>query len=188
MKIRYIFEYVRSYFAERKSTAGGISDEEERVREESLARHYLTDFGDSMLKMAYSYLHNYADAEEVVQDALIKVLRADPTFENDAHAKAYLLTTVANLSKNRIDFNRIRATDELSEELVHEEREDLSFVWEAVKKLSPKYSEVIFLFYQEGYQTAEIARILGRKESTIRSDLNRARAQLKDMLREEYDF
>ena len=50
------------------------------------------------------------------------------------------------------------------------------------------YNGKIHLFYQEGYQTAEIAEILGRKESTVRSDLKRARERLKIILKEEYDF
>ncbi len=61
-------------------------------------------------------------------------------------------------------------------------------MWEAVKKLPEKYREVVHLFYQEGYSTAEAAGILGRKESTVRSDLLRARKQLKIILKEAYDF
>ena len=64
----------------------------------------------------------------------------------------------------------------------------MSDVWDAVRKLPPKYREPIHLFYHEGYQTAEIAKILGRKEATVRSDLHRGRQLLKDMLKEAYDF
>lgn len=52
-------------------------------------------------------------------------------------------SVAANLSKNKIDYNKIRETDELEETLVAEEREDLSFVWEAVKALPEKYREVL---------------------------------------------
>lgn len=72
----------------------------------------------------------------------------------------------ANLSKNKIDYNKIRETDELEETLVAEEREDLSFVWEAVKALPEKYREVLHLYYQEGYPTKEISKILNRNESS----------------------
>ena len=74
------------------------------------------------------------------------------------------------------------------DELVSEEKEELSFVWEAVKSLPEKYSEVIHLYYQEGYSTADMAAILNKKESTVRSDLKRARDKLKEILKEEYDF
>lgn len=67
-------------------------------------------------------------------------------------------------------------------------QEDLSFVWEAVKQLPPEQSACIHLFYYEGYPTRDVARMLGRKESTIRSDLRRGREKLKGLLKEAYDF
>ena len=94
----------------------------------------------------------------------------------------------ANLSKNRLKYNALRRTDQLAEELVSEDREDLSFVWEAVKALPLAYREVIHLFYQEGYSTSEIAGLLSQKEATVRSRLARGREKLKDILGEAYDF
>ena len=148
----------------------------------------LTRFGDSILRYAYTYLHNMSDAEEVLQDTLVQFLKTAPEFESENHEKAWLLRVAANLSKNRIRYNKLRETDELNDELVAEEREDLSFVWEAVKSLPVKYREVIHLFYHEGYQTAQIAKVLGRNESTVRSDLRRGREKLKEVLKGEYDF
>ena len=115
-------------------------------------------------------------------------MRTTPQLTGTEHEKAWLLHVAANLSKNRIAYNKVRAADELSETLAAEEREDLSFVWDAVKQLPQVYRETVHLYYEESYATAEIARVLGRKESTVRSDLRRARAQLKDMLKEVYDF
>ena len=148
----------------------------------------MREYGNSILRLAYSYLHNMADAEDVLQDTLIRVLEADPEFKSEEHEKAYLLRTAANVAKNRIDYNKYRETDELNEELVAEKREDLAYVWDAVRGLPEQSREVIHLFYVEGYRTAEIAKILRRKESTVRSDLKRARERLKEILKEEYDF
>lgn len=94
----------------------------------------------------------------------------------------------ANLSKNRIAYDRLRRTDELNETLAAEGREDLSFVWKAVKELPVRDREVIHLFYYEGFSTGEIAQILGQKEATIRSRLMRGREKLKRVLKEAYDF
>lgn len=155
------------------------------------AAHYLDMYGNAILRLAYSYLHNMADAEEVLQDTLVQFIHTAPLFENESHAKAWLMQVAANLSKNRIRSNRIRQAedlDELQETLAGQESEDLSFVWEAVKSLPEKYREVIHLFYQEGYATGEIARILQRKESTVRSDLKRGRERLKEILQEVYDY
>ena len=77
-----------------------------------------------------------------------------------------------------------RQADQLEETLVAQEREDLSYVWDAVKALPVPYREAIHLFYYEGYSTAQIAQILDQKESTVRSRLKRGREKLKPLLEE----
>ena len=161
---------------------------EERAEQSLQAERILDDYGNSILRLAYSYLHNQSDAEEVLQDTLLRFLQTAPPFESETHKKAWLLRVAGNLSKNRIDYNRVRDADELNEELISEERDDLSFVWEAVRALPVPYREVIHLFYQEGYQTAEIASLLRENEATVRSRLSRGRAKLKEVLKEAYDF
>lgn len=74
------------------------------------------------------------------------------------------------------------------EELAADERDDLSFVWEAVKSLPVKYREVIHLFYHEGCSVREISNILKHPEATVRSDLHRGRERLREILREEYEL
>lgn len=152
------------------------------------AAQLLEIYGDSILRMAYSYLHNMSDAEDILQETLIRYLQTMPELENASHEKAWLLKVAANLSKNRIDYNRVRQTDELEESLVAEKKEDLRFVWEAVRALPQKYREVIHLYYHEGYSTAQIAQILEARETTVRTNLRRGRLQLKEILKEEYDF
>ena len=160
----------------------------ERAAINERAGYILDTYGDSILRYAYLYLHNMSDAEDILQDTLIQYLKTGPVFENAAHEKAWLLRVAANLSKNRLDYNSIRKTDELNEELAADERGDLSFVWEAVKSLPVKYREVIHLFYHEGCSVREISNILKRPEATVRSDLHRGRERLREILREEYDF
>ena len=174
-------------------TAGAQTDSEteaERIERETV--EIMDQLGNAILRLAYSYLHNMEDAEDILQETLIKFVTTKPVFENEKHRKAWLLTVAANLAKNRIEYNRVRSSEELNEEIAgaapEEEEDDLSYVWEAVKKLPDNQREVIHLFYQEGYKTAEIADILGRKEATIRSDLKRARDKLKEILKEANDF
>ena len=157
-------------------------------RADQMAAQALDTYGNAILRCAYSYLHNMADAEEILQDTLLKLLTTAPTFDSEEHKKAWLLRVAANLSKNRIEYNALRDCDELDDSLAAEGREDLSFVWEAVKQLPAQYREVIHLHYYEGYSTEEMANILGRNPSTIRSDLRRGREKLKSVLKEAYDF
>jgi RNA polymerase sigma-70 factor (ECF subfamily) len=167
---------------------GGIMGTTNQTASERAAA-LMDKYGNMILRVAYSYLHNMEDAEDILQDTLIQFLRNDPTFANDSHEKAWLITVASNLSKNKILYLKRRQADELSEELVADkDKEDLSYVWEAVKQLPEKYREVVHLFYQEGYSTKEIAEILNRNESTVRSDLKRGRDRLKNILKEAYDF
>ena len=156
--------------------------------QDGLEERLLDSYGNSIFRLAYSYLHNYSDAEDILQETLIRYLQNVPQVTGPVHEKAWLLKVAANLSKNRIDYNRLRDTDELNDELVAEGREDLSFVWEAVKDLPVKYREVIHLFYYEGLSTAQIAAILEQKESTVRSHLMRGREKLRSILKEGYDI
>ncbi|WP_294482413.1 sigma-70 family RNA polymerase sigma factor [uncultured Ruminococcus sp.] len=169
-------------FKRMHSSARSQTAQEQHLRE-VMDRH-----GNRILRLAYSYVHNMQDAEEILQDTLIKLLDSAPDFESEEHEKAWLIRVAANLSKNRIEYNKLRDTDELNDELVAEQRDDLTFVWEAVKELPDNYREVIHLFYEEGYQTDEIAEILGETGANIRTRLKRARAKLKEILKEEYDF
>ena len=186
--------WVRRTFS-RLATLWALAPEEAEVRwEESReavnhrAEQALDRYGNSILRLAYSYLHNMSDAEEILQDTLVQLLKTDPAFQSEAHEKAWLLRVAANLSKNRLDYNRVRKTDTLSQTLAAREREDLSFVWEAVKSLPPNERAAIHLFYQEDCTTRQIGTILGRREATVRSDLRRGRLRLREILKEVYDF
>lgn len=180
-----LFHAVSIKTAQKEQKAVSPADREAANRRAELL---LDRYGNSILRLAYSYLHNASDAEDILQDTVIQYLKKAPSFESDGHEKAWLLCVAGNLSKNKLNYNKLRLTDELDETLVADHREDLSFVWDAVKELPVKYREVIHLHYYEGYQTAEIASILKRREATVRSDLRRGREKLKNLLKEAYDF
>ncbi|WP_322922841.1 RNA polymerase sigma factor [Paenibacillus campi] len=152
------------------------------------AESVLEQYGNSILRLAYSYLHSMMEAEDIVQDTLIRYMQAAPEFNSPSHEKAWVLRVAINLCKNKIRYNRVRQTSELDEGLIANNEQQLQFVWEAVQRLPAMYSEVMHLFYQEGYPTADIADIIGKKETTVRSLLHRAREKLKQVLKEEYDF
>ena len=190
-KIKSAVNLLADLIASDNAEPAGLSVTEGGLTREKIAENagrMLDKYGDSILRLSYSYLHNMSDAEDVVQETLIKYMKNAPVFENDTHEKAWLMRVASNLSKNKIDYNNVRQADELDERLAAEEREDLSFVWDAVKSLPDNYRDVLHLFYQEGYSTKEISGILKRNESTVRSDLKRGRDRLKLVLKEVYDF
>lgn len=180
--LRRLTQALGRLFFSADETTPPLQPSREKVNQRATA--LLDQYGEHILRLAYSYLHNQSDAEDILQDTLIQYLRTSPTLESPAHEKAWLLRVAGNLSKNLLRAQGYRQADQLEETLVAQEREDLSYVWKAVKALPVPYREAIHLFYYEGYSTAQIAQILDQKESTVRSRLKRGREKLKPLLEE----
>ncbi|MFL0269197.1 sigma-70 family RNA polymerase sigma factor [Clostridium sp. WILCCON 0202] len=150
--------------------------------------HALKEYGNTILRLSYSYLHSISDAEDVLQDTLLNLIKSKPVFSSTEHEKAWLMRVAINLSKNKLKSAWLK-TMEIPEDLTAESIADEELeALEAVHNLPIKYREVIHLFYYEGYSTSEISSLLQKKESTVRSLLFRARGILKNKLKGEYDF
>ena len=157
-----------------------------------IAIRAMKDYGDAILRMSFSYLHNIADAEDILQDTLLSLMKTTPTFSDAEHEKAWLLRVAINLCKNRLKsswFKRVEILDDYPDEKMTDSMSaNESILLEIVKRLPVKYREVIHLFYYESYSTAEIAGLLHKNESTVRSLLHRAREKLKEDLKGDDDF
>ena len=163
-------------------------------------------YADMLFKIAYLRLLNVHDAEDVVQEVFWQYLQRTEGFEGPEHEKAWLIKVTLNACRKiwRSAWNRHRSADELEEHNIGEIRsasddilgpEDIVAaederrqLLEAVTSLPPKYRDVIHLFYYEDMSIREIAGVTGRKESTVTSQLTRARELLRNKVREEYDF
>ena len=111
---------------------------------------YLRHF-KAIYRVCYAFMKNAADAEDCTEDAFVKAMSCDISFENERHERSWLTTTAMNICKDK-----------------------LKHWW-----LPVKYKEVVWLHYYEGYQTDEIALMLKRSPSTVRGQLRDARAKLK---------
>jgi RNA polymerase sigma-70 factor (ECF subfamily) len=156
---------------------------------------YLVDkYLNDLIRLALVYVKNTDDAEDIAQQVFLTYLHKRPQFTDEPHAKNWLFKVTANKSKNHLRALKNTVNyDELAGVLSTEDADyghtdGEQAVLDAVLRLKPAYREVIHLFYQEGFSTAEIAAILGRREVTVRSDLSRARKKLKEILKEAYDF
>ena len=141
-------------------------------------------FGNDILRLAYSYLKSREDAEDIVQETLIRMLQSKPVFEDEKKEKSWLLQVAANLCKDQLKSagkRRVVALPEGYDVAVasEPEPEDISEVLQAVMALPEKYRSVIHLYYYEEYSTREIAEIIVKKEATVRSLLKRGREKLE---------
>lgn len=157
------------------------------LRTDEIIEQDLDYYGDMLLRLAYSYMKNIHDAEDILQDVFVQLMKNIDIFESSQHKKSWLITVTRNLCKNKLKSSWFKKRDELVEMPYYDNYKNDDVI-EAVMKLPLKYREVIHLFYYEDYTTAQIAEIINKKESTVRSLLHRGRNILKDALKEGYDF
>ena len=137
-----------------------------------------------MLRAAYAVLHSTSDAQDAVQEAFLKLLQKQPTFQDSEHEKAWLLRVTINIAKNEAR-RRHRFADGDFPEAVPENPQESSDVLRAMQSLPESYRIVIHLYYYEGYSIKEIARLLKLPAATVGTRLRRGREKLKTILEQE---
>ena len=161
---------------------------------------FYTEHRSQLIAHASRILKNSAKAEEVIQDALIKVMLAAPELESEDHALGYMHRTIENLC---IDIFRMEgrrpnlvvlddASAELESTWVDNEdyadviaaADDAAIVRQALAMLSPAERAALVMWEMEGRSTKEIAAELGIKESAVRHTVSRARASLRRVMSE----
>jgi len=159
---------------------------DESLRTDGFIKRIVEKYSDTLIRVCFSYMKNMNDAEDLAQEVFIKFMEKKPSFEDNEHEKAWLIRVAINMSKNRLKTAWFRKTVPL-DELTYDFTPKESTVMNAVLELPSKYKGVILLYYFEGYSIAEIAGIFGEKESTIGSQLSRARKLLKSSLGEDFE-
>ena len=144
----------------------------------------VNEYATMLLRVAYSQLNNRTEAEDAVQEVLLKYMEEAPVFQSEEHEKAWLLRVTINHCKNHLASAWFRKRADLDEGIPALDNEELEVV-SAVAALPAKYRAVVHLYYFEGYSTKEIAEILHSRPNTVSSRLSRARALLAKALKEE---
>ena len=153
---------------------------------EELILEVLQKYSNTVYRLAFSRTKSVCDAEDIMQNVFMKFIKANINFESDEHIKAWLIRVTINLSKNLLTSAWFKRTTALEDDIVITLKEE-SEVYKYVLDLPTKYRTVIHLFYYEDMTTANIAEILNIKESTVRSQLHRARNMLKEKMKgDEY--
>ena len=148
---------------------------EERWREPAaLAEQY----AGMLYRLAYARTGSRADAEDVMQEVFVRLLRARPEFRDEEHAKAWLLRVGARCAADVLRAPWRRREGPLDDALPAPE---------PVLALPAQYRMAVHLYYYEELSVAEIAAVLGKSEGAVKSRLFRARALLRRYLKEDGD-
>ena len=143
-----------------------------------------TKYGDRLYAAAFNITRQRQDAEDAVQEALLRLFRSDKEFESEEHVKAWLIRVTINIAKSACTSfwhrNRVPYEDYM-EEIPFEDDSDRDLM-EAVLSLPDKYRIIVHLYYYEGYKTREIADTLKLSENTVKTRLLQSRKLLKNKL------
>ncbi|MBR7185105.1 MAG: sigma-70 family RNA polymerase sigma factor [Clostridia bacterium] len=152
---------------------------EQDRREEAVRR-----FGEMVWRLALARMASVPDAEDVFQEVFLRYFRHEGKLNSDEHRRAWLIRCTINRTKSALAApwrHRVLPLDVAADAGVREENRE---VYAAVLALPPKYRTVVHLHYFEGLSVAEIAAHLGCAEGTVKAQLHRARAQLREALRD----
>ena len=143
-------------------------------------------YGDMLYRLSVIMLKNESDAEDVVQETIIKYYQKAPAFLDSEHQKAWLIKVATNKCRDILRFQtrHIHIYDSFLES-VPEQTADYSII-EALTALPEKYRLVMALYYIEEYPIEDIAKIIGRTSSAVKMRLQKGRRLLKEIYEKEY--
>ncbi|MCL2125838.1 MAG: sigma-70 family RNA polymerase sigma factor [Oscillospiraceae bacterium] len=149
--------------------------------ENTYARHF-----DMVYRICYSYLKNAADAEDATADVFVRLIAKSPEFQSPEHEKSWIIRVTVNVCKDVLKhWWHDRANIDDYEHLHGADEYHVDETLCKIMSMPPRYKEVIYLYYYEGYTTNEIASMLRKPRSTIRNHLREARIFLQGVIENE---
>ena len=145
-------------------------------------------YGEMLYRIAFVYLGNQDDTEDVLQDVFVTLLNNTPKFTNTEHEKAWLIRITQNKCINLLKSPSRRTTDIDDMQIqTDDDNKDLHIdVIKQVVALAPKYKSAVILYYYNDYSVEEIAKTLKISKSAVKMRLKRSRELLKIQL-EDYN-
>lgn len=148
-------------------------------KSEQEIKELVSKYGPLVFRICYCILCNRDDAQDAVQETLLKYLTKAPQFNSEEHKKAWLIKVSANISKNMLMFRLRRETINIDDiENIGVDRRDFE-IFENIMSLPAKYKIVMTLYYVEGYRCREISEIIDINEDAVRKRLQKGRELLK---------
>ena len=157
------------------------------------SRKMLEDSRAQLYRVVYSWCHNAALADDVVQETLIKAYKKSDQLRDPKAARSWLFSILSNCyndhyrrNRETEDIDNITIVDENSPETETRQLQIVDKVRIAVASLADGQRQVITLIDLEGFSYVEVAQILDIPIGTVMSRLSRARKALKDKLLGDY--
>ncbi|WP_078380371.1 sigma-70 family RNA polymerase sigma factor [Sutcliffiella halmapala] len=165
--------------------------------DKQLLNEIMIDYGQSIQQLVYTYVKDYAMAEDLTQEIFLKCYKKLHTFKQQSSIKTWVYRIAMNhckdylkswhyryfvLDEEKID--NAESNEKDVDQLVIKRSEEHRLV-QALLHLPLIYREVVYLYYYEELTTKEISQMTKENENTIKTRLNRARLMIKKRIGEE---
>lgn len=141
-------------------------------------------YGNAVYRLAYSQTRSKTDAEDIYQEVFLRYFRKYPRVDSEEHRKAWLLRVTLNQCRSLFRSAWFRHTVPLEDQAVFTEPEERQLD-EALARMTGGDRRLLHLYYYEDLSVREIGQLLKRKESTVRTQLTRARRRLAEIMKGE---
>ena len=132
-----------------------------------------------LFRLCYIQLSNHADAEDAVSETMIRYMKKRPTFKEEEHRKAWILRTAINICRDMQRYNKRHQYVNLEDFYDYVADQEDRTIITSLMNLPEKYKSVLYLYYIEGYKTAEISGMLEITPSAVRKRLQIGRKKLR---------
>ena len=144
----------------------------------------VTQMQGSLYRVAASYLRGESDRLDAVAEAIARAWEKRGTLRDEALFSTWmtriLIRVCVDIQRKQ---KRMTPVESLPERL--KESDSCTALREAVERLPQKLRTMVVLYYMEGYEVLEVARIMGTTKGAVCAGLSRAREKLRSMLGEE---
>jgi RNA polymerase sigma factor (sigma-70 family) len=167
-----------------------------QITKEELLHSFMKEYGDMVIRLAYTYVKQKELAEDISQEVFISCYKNLETFQNRSSIKTWLYQITVNKCKDHfrswsyrnISYrNLIFSVFENGDKSVESsivDKENQGMIFDKVMSLPVKYREVIILQYYEELSINEISYLLGINPNTVKTRLHRAKNLLGSYLKE----
>ncbi|MBN7773833.1 RNA polymerase sigma factor [Clostridium aminobutyricum] len=161
------------------------------MNKKQLFENYLTQHIDSAYRFAYTYAKNREDAEDIVNESIIKAIKSIHHLQMPEHIKPWFYKIIVNTAltylKRKSKISYLDYENVTDTEGIEDDYSELT-INSLIEKLDLKYKSIIVLRFLEDMSLSEISQILDINENTVKTRLYNALKLLKvDMEGDEYE-
>ena len=143
-------------------------------------------YGNILFRLCLITVGNVSDAEDIVQETMVKYLLKSPKFENEEHEKAWLIKVATNKCRDILRYKKKHPMVDMEEIMEVTKDAADSEIMDALMTLPEKFRIVLILYYVEEYTVKEIAGFIGKSQSAVKMRLQKGRRMLDEIYRKEY--